>query len=83
LETALKYTNIFHRKALQNIPEFGFLVCKNTIWQPFPKSPLERDAGFFLATNGHGAFAGLSDSMAGDPDSSIQPLSGLSGWSSS
>jgi hypothetical protein len=28
-----KYTNIFHSKALQNLPKFGFLVGKNTIWQ--------------------------------------------------
>jgi hypothetical protein len=28
------YTNLFHSKALQNFPKFGFLVGKNTIWQP-------------------------------------------------
>jgi hypothetical protein len=41
----LKYTNIFHFKALQNLPKLGFLVWKYTIWQPcckalnFPKRP--------------------------------------------
>jgi hypothetical protein len=25
-QTAIKYTNIFHFKALQNLPKFGFLV---------------------------------------------------------
>jgi hypothetical protein len=28
------YTNIFHSKALQNLPKLGFLVSKCTIWQP-------------------------------------------------
>jgi hypothetical protein len=31
---AVKYTNIFHCKTLQNLPKFGFLVLKYTIWQP-------------------------------------------------
>jgi hypothetical protein len=30
----IKYTNIFHSKAIQNLPKFGFLVRKYTIWQP-------------------------------------------------
>jgi hypothetical protein len=30
----LKYTNILHSKALQNLPRLGFLVLKYTIWQP-------------------------------------------------
>jgi hypothetical protein len=29
-----RYTNIFHSKALQNLPKLGFLVWKQTIWQP-------------------------------------------------
>jgi hypothetical protein len=32
---ALKYTNIFHFKALQNWPKFGFFVWKYAIWQPW------------------------------------------------
>jgi hypothetical protein len=32
---SIKYTNIFHCKTLQNLPKFGFLVCKQTIWQPW------------------------------------------------
>jgi hypothetical protein len=30
-----KYNNIFHSKALQNLPKLGFLVRKQTIWQPW------------------------------------------------
>jgi hypothetical protein len=30
----IKYTSIFHYKALQNLPKLGFLVWKQTIWQP-------------------------------------------------
>jgi hypothetical protein len=32
---AIKYTKIFHCKSLRNIPEFGFLVWKYAIWQPW------------------------------------------------
>jgi hypothetical protein len=31
----LKYINIFPSKALQNLPKLGFLVRKETIWQPW------------------------------------------------
>jgi hypothetical protein len=31
---ALKFTNIFRRNTLQNLPKFEFLVWKYTIWQP-------------------------------------------------
>jgi hypothetical protein len=30
---AIKYTNLFHFTALQNLPKWGFLVSKHTIWQ--------------------------------------------------
>jgi hypothetical protein len=30
----IKYTKIFHSKTLQNILKLGFLVWKQTIWQP-------------------------------------------------
>jgi hypothetical protein len=30
----IKYNNIIHSKALQNLPKFGILVWKYTIWQP-------------------------------------------------
>jgi hypothetical protein len=33
-QVAINYTNIFHCKTLQNLPKFGFLVWKQTIWQP-------------------------------------------------
>jgi hypothetical protein len=29
----VKYTSIFHSKALHNLPKLGFLVWKQTIWQ--------------------------------------------------
>jgi hypothetical protein len=32
---AVKYSSIFHSKALQNLPKLGFLVWKQTIWQPW------------------------------------------------
>jgi hypothetical protein len=31
---AIKYTNIYHSKALQNIPKLWLLVWKHTVWQP-------------------------------------------------
>jgi hypothetical protein len=34
----MKYTKIFHCKTLQNLPKLGFLVWKQTIWQPCFKS---------------------------------------------
>jgi hypothetical protein len=33
-QLSIKYTNIFHCKTLQNLPKFGFLVWRQTIWQP-------------------------------------------------
>jgi hypothetical protein len=33
--TTIKYTNIFHRKTLQNLPKLGFLVRKYAISQPW------------------------------------------------
>jgi hypothetical protein len=33
-QVSIKYSNIFHCKTLQNLPKFGFLVLKQTIWQP-------------------------------------------------
>jgi hypothetical protein len=32
-QVSIKYTDIFHCKPLQNLPKFGFLVWKQTIWQ--------------------------------------------------
>jgi hypothetical protein len=31
----IKYTNIYHSKAIQNLPKLGFLVWKQNIWQPW------------------------------------------------
>jgi hypothetical protein len=33
-EVVPKYINIIQSKALQNLPKLGFLVWKETIWQP-------------------------------------------------
>jgi hypothetical protein len=33
-QVSISFTNIFHCKTLQNLPKFGFLVWKQTIWQP-------------------------------------------------
>jgi hypothetical protein len=30
---AIEYTNLFHPKALQNLPKLGFFIWKYTIWQ--------------------------------------------------
>jgi hypothetical protein len=42
LQMIIKYNNIFHSKAIQNLPKLGFLVWKQTIWQP-------RQNHFFLS----------------------------------
>jgi hypothetical protein len=34
LQMTIKYSSIFHSKTLQNLPNLGFLVWKQTIWQP-------------------------------------------------
>jgi hypothetical protein len=34
-QMTIQYTSIFHSKALQNLPKLGFLVWKQTIWQPW------------------------------------------------
>jgi hypothetical protein len=34
-QMAVKYSDLFHSKTLQNLPNFGFLVWKYTIWQPW------------------------------------------------
>jgi hypothetical protein len=31
----IKYTKIFRSKTFQNLPKLGFLVWKQTIWQPW------------------------------------------------
>jgi hypothetical protein len=33
-QIAINYINIFQSRALQNLPKVGFLVWKETIWQP-------------------------------------------------
>jgi hypothetical protein len=38
-EKSIKYTLTFHGKTLQNLPKFGFLVWKQTIWQPWSEWP--------------------------------------------
>jgi hypothetical protein len=38
-QVAINNDNVFHTKALQNLPGFEFLVCKQTIWQPRFQAP--------------------------------------------
>jgi hypothetical protein len=40
-QMAIKYTNIFHCKTLQNLPKSGFLVRKETIWQPWTEGAVK------------------------------------------
>jgi hypothetical protein len=40
-QVSIKYTNIFYCKTLQNLPNFIFLVWKQTIWQPWSSPPAE------------------------------------------
>jgi hypothetical protein len=34
-QMVIKYTKIFRSKTFQNLPKLGFLVWKQTIWQPW------------------------------------------------
>jgi hypothetical protein len=34
-QVSIEYTNISHSKTLENFSKFGFLVWKQTIWQPW------------------------------------------------
>jgi hypothetical protein len=38
-QMVIKYTKIFHCKTIQNLPKLGFLVWKQTIWQPCSRGP--------------------------------------------
>jgi hypothetical protein len=42
IQRALEYTNLFHSKALQNLPKLKFLVWKYTIWQPCCRPPWKK-----------------------------------------
>jgi hypothetical protein len=33
-QMVIKYAKIFHCKTVQNLPKVGFLIRKQTIWQP-------------------------------------------------
>jgi hypothetical protein len=43
-----KYTNIFHRKILQKLPKFGFLVLKYIIWQSWLLAVKNRSEAILL-----------------------------------
>jgi hypothetical protein len=45
---AIKYANLFHFKALQNLPKLGFLDWKDTIWQPCIQAKPCSDQTFLL-----------------------------------
>jgi hypothetical protein len=40
-QMTIKYTNIYHSKALKNMPKCGSMVWKYTIWQPWSGRELE------------------------------------------
>jgi hypothetical protein len=50
---AIKYTNIFQSKTLQNLPELGFLVRKQTIWQPCSAAAAAAACFLALLHNNH------------------------------
>jgi hypothetical protein len=35
VQITIKYTNIFHRQKLQNLPKLGFWYEKYAVWQPW------------------------------------------------
>jgi hypothetical protein len=42
---SIKHINIFQSKALQNLPKLGFLVLKQTIWQPGAANEIKKKKG--------------------------------------
>jgi hypothetical protein len=44
----IKNSTIFHCKTFQNLPKFGFLVCKYTIWQNWTRQRFAWDWHFFV-----------------------------------
>jgi hypothetical protein len=46
-QMTIKYTSIFHSKALQNWSKLGFLDWKQTIWQPWPERRVCQTCAFF------------------------------------
>jgi hypothetical protein len=55
---AIKYINIFQSKALQNLLKLGFLVWKQTIWQPWLE---EKYSGYLLRSINHYRHSRLLD----------------------
>jgi hypothetical protein len=51
-----KYANIFHCKTLKNLPKFGFLVGKHTIWQPCCQRKAKMAKTLFLIRTTSGGF---------------------------
>jgi hypothetical protein len=51
-QKVIKYNNIFYCKALHILPKLGFLVLKQTIWQPWV---FEANRGWPLALSFKGA----------------------------
>jgi hypothetical protein len=65
---AKECTKLFHSKALQNLPKLGFLVWKQTIWQPWfqpilhpPSQPSQPTIHQHLTTGVHGKFVNATD----------------------
>jgi hypothetical protein len=47
-EMAIKYINIFLSETLKIFPKMGFLVGKQTIWQPCSKCRLTLERNLFM-----------------------------------
>jgi hypothetical protein len=47
-QMAVKYTNVFNYKTLQNLPKTGFWVLKCTIWQPWHRLTALQASVFFM-----------------------------------
>jgi hypothetical protein len=48
----INYTSKIHCRTLKNIPKFGFLVRKNTIWQPWRQALSVPEINFFHQKRG-------------------------------
>jgi hypothetical protein len=72
-QTTVKYTNIFHSKALQNIPKLGFLVFK---YKPSgnPDSELRSGSKTQTARKSNRKFRFAQDDESGEKNRAIQNL---------
>jgi hypothetical protein len=74
------YTNIFHSKALQNLPKLRFVVWKQTIWQPCSKRGhlVAASGGITWVGSRTGATPRFQDSTSSSKAASTPSISSLS-----